>query len=181
MKTAWKAFIVFTLIGLTIVGIGVYIAYSTSEKVRNVASWPTVPGYIVESAIMWDVQASPSSSRTQSHTYAYRLNVRADYMIEGHYFSSATPGIKDIWDQKYFHRDPWTNVPDEDLIRIFKQVPQGTMVPVHYNPENKAEAYIFSELPFWNLYTIPFVVILAGAVFLLFPLGIGICLYKKVF
>ena len=181
MEAAWKAFIVFTLIGLTIVGIGVYIAYSTSEKVRNVASWPTVPGYVVESAIMWDVQASSSSSGSQSHTYAYRLNVRADYMIEGHYFSSATPGIKEIWDQKYLHRDPWTNVPDEDLIRIFKQVPQGTMVPIHYNPENKAEAYIFSELPFWNLYTIPFVVILAGAVFLLFPLGIGIRLYKKVF
>jgi hypothetical protein len=179
MNSAWKIFKGLTLIGLAIVGTGVYTAYSTSEKVKTVASWPTVPGYVVESAIVWEVPASPSSSRTQSHSYFYRLRVRTDYMIDGHYFSNTTPGIKQIRDQKYLHRDPWKNLPDEDIIRLFKQAPQGTMVPVHYNPGNKAESYIFSELPFWDLYSIPFFVILVGAVFLLLPLGIA--LHNKLF
>ena len=39
MDAAWK---IFALIGFVIVGTGVYIAYSTSEKVKAVASWPTV-------------------------------------------------------------------------------------------------------------------------------------------
>jgi hypothetical protein len=174
MDAAWK---IFTLIGLAIVGIGVFIAYSTSEKVKTVASWLTVPGCVVESTIMWDVEVG--SSRRQSYLYSYCLKVRTDYMIAGQYFSNATPGIKEIRDTKFFNTDPWKNLPDEDMIRLFKQVPQGTMVPVHYNPENKAESYIFSKLPFWDLYSIPFFVILTGTIFLLLPLKIA--LYNKLF
>jgi hypothetical protein len=162
---------ILTLIGLVIVGIGLYIAYSTSAKVQTVASWPTAPGYVVESAIMWEVEAG-SSQRT-SYSYAYRLRVRTDYMIDGQYFSNTTPGIKEIGDLKIFRTDPWKNLPDEKMISLFKQVPQGTTVPVHYNPKNKAESYIFPELPFWNLYTLPFVLTLVGGIFLLIRLWIG--------
>jgi len=129
MNSAWKICMGLTLIGLAIVGIDVYTASSTSEKVKTVASWPTVPGYVVESTIMWNVPASPSSSRTQSHSYHYELKVRTDYMIDGHYFSNTTPGINEIRDQKYFYRDPWKNLPDEDMIRLFKQVPRGRWSP----------------------------------------------------
>jgi hypothetical protein len=169
MDAAWK---IFALIGFAIVGIGIYAAYSTSEKVKTVASWPTVLGYVAESAIVWDVEVG-SSQRT-SYRYSYLLKVRTDYMIDGHYFSTTTPGIKEIRDTKIFNTDPWKSLPDEDMIGLFKQVPQGTTVPVYYNPESKAEAYIFSELPFWDLYSIPFFVILAGIIFLLLPLKMAL-------
>ncbi len=174
MIAAWK---IFALIGFVIVGTGVYIAYSTSAKVKAVASWPTVPGYVAESAIMWDVEAG--TSMRQSYRYSYLLKVRTAYMIDGHYFSNTTPGIKEIRDTKIFNIDPWKNLPDEAMIWLFKQVPQGVMVPVHYNPENKAESHVFSELPFWDLYSIPFFVILTGIIFLLLPLKIA--LYNKLF
>jgi len=169
VDAAWK---ILALIGFAIVGTGVYIAYSTSAKVKAVASWPTALGYVVESAIRWDVE--PGTSMRQSFRYSYLLKVRTDYMIDGHYFSSTTPGIKEIRDAKIFNINPWKNLPEEDTIELFKQVPQGTMVPVYYNPGNKAEAYIFPELPFWDLYTPPFFIILAGIIFLLLPLKIAL-------
>lgn len=162
MDAAWK---IFALIGFAIVGIGVYVAYSTSEKVKAVSFWPTVPSYVAESAVVWDVEAG--SSQRKSYRYSYLLKVRTEYLIDGQYFSTTTPGIKEIRDTKIFETDPWKNLPDEAMIGLFKQVPQGTMVPVHYNPENKAESYIFAELPFWDLYSLPFFVILAGMPFLL--------------
>ena len=168
MDAGWK---IFALIGFAIVGIGVYTAYCTSEKVKAVASWPTVPGYVVESAIRWDVEAG---IQRKSSRYSYLLRVRTDYQIDGQHFSTTTPGIKEIRDTKIFNINPWKNLPDEDMVGLFKQVPQGTMVPVHYNPENNAESYIFSELPFWDLYSIPFFVILAGLIFLLLPLKIAL-------
>lgn len=174
MDAAWK---ILTLIEFAIVGTGVYIAYCSSEKVKTVASWPTSLGYVAESAIMWDVEAG--TSMRQSYRYSYLLKVRTDYMIDGHYFSNTTLGIKEIRDTKIFNIDPWKNLPDADMIGLFKQVPQGVMVPVHYNPENKAESYVFSEPPFWDLYSIPFFVILAGIIFLLLPLKIA--LYNKLF
>jgi len=169
VDTAWK---ILTLIGFAIVGTGVYIAYYTSAKVKAVASWPTVPGYVAESVIMWESEWG--TSMRESCRYSYLLKVRTDYMIDGHYFSSTTPGIKEVRDVKLINIHPWKNLPEEDTIGLFKQVPQGTMVPVHYNPENKAEAYIFSELPFWDLYTPPFFIILAGMIFLLLPLKIAL-------
>jgi len=165
MDSAWK---LFALIGFVILGAGVYIAYSTSEKVKTVASWPSVPGYVVDSVILWDVEVG--SSQRKSHRYSYLLRVRTDYMIQGQYFSNTTPWIKEIRDTKVLNTDPWKNLPNGNMIKLFKQLPQGMVVPVHYNPENKAESYLFSELPFWDLYIIPFFVILAGAIFLLFPL-----------
>ena len=174
MIAAWK---IFALIKFAIVGTGLYIAYSTSAKVKAVASWPTVPGYVAESVIMWDVEAG--TKMRQSYRYSYLLKIRTAYMIDDHYFSNATPGIKEIRDTTIFNIDPWKNLPDADMIGLFKQVPQGVMVPVHYNPEYKAESYIFSELPFWDLYSIPFFVILAGIIFLLLPLKIA--LYNKLF
>ena len=168
MDAAWK---IFALIGFAIVGIGVYMAYSTFEQVKAVASWPTVLGYVVESAIRWDVEAG---IQRKSFRYSYLLKVRTDYQIDGQHFSSSTPWIKEIRDTKIFNIDPWKNLPDEAMVGLFKQVPQGTTVPVHYNPENKAEAYIFSELPFWDLYSIPFFVILAGIPFLLLSLKIAL-------
>ena len=167
---SWKAIVIFALPGLLCVGIGVTLAHSTFQKVKTVASWPIVPGHIVESAIRWEAQAS-RSARSQSHLYAYRLHVRTDYNVEGHHYSSTTPGIKEILDVKVLQTNPWKNVPDENLVRLFKQVPQGTMVPVRYNPQRKAESYIFYDLPFWDLYTAPFFVFLFGALWLLIPLG----------
>ena len=169
MDAAWK---IFALIGFVIVGTGVYIAYSTSEKVKTVASWPTVLGYVVESAIIWDVNAG--TSMRQSSRYSYLLKVRTDYLIDGHYFSNRTPGIKEIRETKIFNIDPWKSPPEEDMIGLFKQVPQGPMIPVHYNQENKADSYVFSKLPFWDLYTVPFFVILAGLPFLLLSFKIAI-------
>ncbi len=168
MDAAWR---IFALIGFAIVGIGVYMAYSTSEQVKAVASWPTAPGYVVESTIRWDVEAG---IQRKSSRYSYLLRVRTDYQIDGQHFSTTTPGIKEIRDTKIFKTDPWKNLPEENMIELFKQVPQGTMVPVHYNPENKAESYIFSELPFWDLYIPPFLVILAGIPFLLLSLKIAL-------
>lgn len=169
MDAAWK---ILVLIGFAIVGTGVYMAYCTSARVKAVASWPTVPGYVAESVIMW--QSEWGTSMHKSCRYSYLLNVRADYMIDGQHYSTSTPGIKEVRDVKLINIQPWKNLPEEDTIELFKQVPQGTMVPVHYNPENKAEAYIFSELPFWDLYTPPFFIILAGIIFLLLPLRIAL-------
>jgi len=174
MDTAWK---ILALIGFVIVSTGAYIAYSTSAKVKTVASWPTVMGYVVESVIKW--KSEPGTSMRQSFRYSYLLKVRTDYMIDGHYFSTTTPGLKEVRDVKMININPWKNLPEEDTVELFKRVPQGIMVPVHYNPENKAEAYIFSELPFWDLYTPPFFIILAGIIFLLLPLKIA--LYNKLF
>jgi len=161
MDEAWK---ILALIGFAIVGIGVYVAYSTFEKVKAVASWPTVPGYVAESTVMWYAE---DTSGDGAHRYSYLLEVRTEYLIDGQYFSTTTPGIKEIRDTKLFKTDPWKIVPDKAMIGLFKLVPQGTMVPVHYNPENKAESYIFAKLPFWDLYCLPFFVILAGMPFLL--------------
>jgi len=166
---AWK---IFALIGFAIVGIGVYIAYSTSAKVKTVASWPTALGYVVESTIRWDVEVG--SSQRKSYRYSYLLKARTDYMIDGQYFSNTKPGIKEIRDTRLINTDPWKSPPQEAMIGLFKKVPQGTMVPVHYNPENKAESYIFSELPFWDLYTPAFFIILAGIPFLLLSLKIAL-------
>lgn len=169
MGSAWK---ISAMIGFVIAGIGVHVAYSTSEKVKAVAFWPTVPGYVAESAVVWDVEAG--SSQRKSFRYSYLLKVRTDYLIDGLYFSTTTPGIKEIRDVKIFETDPWKILPDEAMIGLFKQVPQGTMVPVHYNPGNKAESYIFAELPFWDLYSLPFYVILAGMPFLLLSFKLAI-------
>lgn len=166
---AWK---IFALIGFAIVGIGVYTAYATSAKVKTVASWPTVLGYVAESVIIWDVEVA--SSQRKSHRYAYLLKARTDYMIDGQYFSNTTPGIKEISDTKIFNTNPWKNLPNEGMIGLFKQIPQGTMVPVHYNPENKAESYVFSALPLWDLYCVPFFIILAGLPFLLLSFKIAL-------
>ncbi len=161
MDAAWK---ILALIGFAIVGIGVYVAYSTFERVKAVASWPTVPGYVAESTVVWEVEEGSSDG---GYRYSYLLKVRTEYLIDGQYFSTTTPGIKEIRDTKLFKTNPWKIVPDEAMIGLFKLAPQGTMAPVHYNPENKAEAYIFAELPFWDLYSFPFFVILAGMPFLL--------------
>jgi hypothetical protein len=161
MDAAWK---IFALIGFAIVGIGVYVAYSTFEKVKAVASWPTVPGYVAESAVVWEAE---ERSVDGGHRYSYLLKVRTEYLIDGQNFSTTTPGIKEIRDTQFFRTDPWKIVPDKAMIGLFKQVPQGTMVPVYYNPEKKAESYIFAKLPFWDLYSLPFFVILAGMPFLL--------------
>ena len=161
MDEPWK---IFVLIGFAIVGIGVYVAYSRFEKVKAVASWPTVPGYVAESSVRWHVEAQSGDG---GHSYFYLLEVRTEYLIDGQNFSTTTPGIKEIRDTKFFKTDPWKIVPDKAMIGLFKQVPQGTMVPVYYNPENKAESYIFAKLPFWDLYSLPFFVILAGMPFLL--------------
>lgn len=163
--------ILFGLIGLSVVSGGLYWGYSTFEKVKAVASWPTVPGYVTESAIRWNTQSSSSGTR-KSYSYFYTLEVRTDYRIDGQYFSNATPGIKEIRDTKYAENDPWKSPPDEEMVRLFKAVPQGTMIPVHFNPENKSESYIFSKLSLWNLYSAPFFLILFGMIFLLLPLGI---------
>ena len=159
---------IFALIGFTIVGIGGYMAWSTSARVKTVASWPTVMGYVAESAIRWGAEASKQNRK--SHQYAYLLETRTEYRIDGQPFSSTTPGIKEIRDTKIFNTDPWKNQPEKEMIYLFQQIPQGIIVPVHYNPENKAEAYIFSRLPFWYLYSAPFYIICTGVIFLLLPL-----------
>ena len=161
MGEPWK---ILALIGFAIVGIGVYVAYSRFEKVKAVASWPTVPGYVAESTVMWDTEDSSSDGVP---SYSYLLKVRTEYLIDGQYFSTTTPGIKEIRDRKFFKTNSKKILPDKAMIGLFKQVPQGTMVQVHYNPENKAESYIFAKLPFWDLYCLPFFVILAGMPFLL--------------
>ena len=161
MVEPWK---ILALIGFAIVGIGVYVAYSRFEKVKAVVSWPTVPGYVAESTVMW---YSEQGSSDGGYRYSYLLEVRTEYLIDGQYFSTTTPWIKEIRDTQFFRTDPWKIVPDKAMIGLFKQVPQGTMVPLHYNPENKAESYIFAKLPFWDLYSLPFFVILAGMPFLL--------------
>ena len=161
MVEPWK---ILALIGLAIVGIGVYVAYSRFEKVTTVASWPTVPAYVSESTVVWE---SEDLSVDGGCRYSYLLKVRTEYLIDGQNFSTTTPRIKEIRDTQFFRTNPWKIVPDKAMIGLFKQVPQGTMVLVHYNPENKAESYIFAKLPFWELYSLPFFVILAGMPFLL--------------
>ena len=161
MVEPWK---IFALIGVAIVGIGFYVAYSRFEKVKAVASWPTVPGYVAESAVVWEVE---EPSVDGGYRYSYLLKVLTEYLIDGEYFSTTTPRIKEIRDTQFFRTNPRKIVPDKAMIELFKQVPQGTMVQVHYNPENKAESYIFAKLPFWDLYCLPFFVILAGMPFLL--------------
>jgi len=61
----------------------------------------------------------------------------------------------------------------KQAIRQIKQAPQGAVIPIHYNPENHAEGYIFTDVPFWELYTLPFVVALFGVFILLVATGIG--------
>lgn len=137
------------------------------------ASWPTVNGYVEESMIRWHSSTSSVPGRTrQAHSRFYALEVRTDYMVDGQYFSNTTPGINEIVDQKLFDDDPLKNQPEEEMIWLFKQVPKGTMVPVHYNPVNKTESYIFSKLPFWDLYGMAVFLFFSGASILLMPVGI---------
>lgn len=171
-KTLTKAVLgIFLIIGLAIMGGSVFSAYRTATKVKTVAAWPTAPAYIVESLIVWAVQGHEQSGTTRrSYSYEYRLPVLAGYRIDSEYYTSSTPAIKTIRDSKIFFRDPWKNPPDRDLVNLFKQVPSGTVVPIHYNPADKSEAYIFTDLPFWKLYTGPFLVFLFGILPSLFGL-----------
>lgn len=170
-----KTFIVLILIGIMVLIGGAYSGYSTSEKIKSAASWPTVNGYVAESVIRWYSSASSvGGSLRKAVSRFYSLEVRTDYMIDGKYFSNTTPGINEIVDNKFFNDNPRENPPEEEMISLFKKVPQGTMVPVHYNPENKAESYIFSRLPFWNLYSLTVFFILTGVCILLIPLGMWI-------
>jgi len=56
------------------------------------------------------------------------------------------------------------------MVNLFKQVPSGAVVPIHYNPADKGEAYIFSEVPFWRLYFMNVLFFLFGVLPLLFGL-----------
>jgi len=145
---------IFQLIGLFIMGGSVYTGHRTAQRLKAVAAWPTAPAYIIESRIEWDVRTSRSAGSRPSHSYEYQLPVLAGYTVDGQYFTSSTPAITTIRDIKLYPRDPWRNPPDDDMVAMFKRVPQGAVVPIHYNPARKAEAYFFSELPFWKLYTL---------------------------
>jgi hypothetical protein len=139
-----------------------------------VAAWPTTPAYVVESRIEWAVRShSRAGSPRRSYSYSYKLPVLAGYRVDGKYSTSVTPAIATIRDRKVFGRGPETNPPDRDIVALFRQVPQGAVVPIHYNPVNPAEAYIFARLPFWKIYTISVVFFGFGtlvALFGLFPL-----------
>ncbi len=170
---------IFLLIGLAIMTGSVYFGWCTLEKVRTVDSWPTVPAYIIESRIEWGVEAHDRAGSTQrSYSYAYELPVLAGYRVDGEFYTSATPAIKTIRDSKIYPRDPWRNPPDNDIVGLFKKVAQGILVPIHYNPANPQEAYIFSALPFWQLYGSNIISFLFGILPCLFGL-IPILLLRK--
>lgn len=166
-----KTFYSLILIGISVLTGGVYSAYGTYKKVAIVESWPTADGYVAESAIRWHASTSSPSGLRQAHSYFYRLEARTDYMIDGQYFSSDTPGINEIIDQKLFDDNPTQSLPEDDMIHLFMKVPQGAMVPVHYNPMNMTESYIFSKLPFWDLYGMAVFLFLFGTAILLIPTG----------
>jgi hypothetical protein len=145
---------IFLLIGLGIMGASVYFGWRTEKKLEAVAAWPTTPAYVAESRIEWVVRASQNTRSAQrSYSYSYMLTVLAAYQVDGNYYTSTTPAITTIRDRKVFRKRPWQNPPDADIVALFKQLPQGAVVPIHYNPANPSEAYVFSSLPFWKLYT----------------------------
>jgi hypothetical protein len=145
---------VFLLIGLAIMGGSVYFGWRTEKKIEAVAAWPTTPAYVVESRIEWAVHSHTSSGTTrQSYSYSYELPVLAGYQVAGRYYTSATPAVTTIRDRKLFVKDPERNPPDGEIVALFRRVPQGAVVPIHYNPANPGEAYLFTRLPFWKLYT----------------------------
>jgi hypothetical protein len=165
---------IFLAIGLAIMGGSVYSGWRTAEKVEAVASWPTAPAYIIESRIEWAVKVHDRGGASRrSYSYGYGLPVLAGYRVGGEFFTSSTPGIMPIEDRKFLDRDPWKNPPDPEIVALFKRVPQGTVVPIHYNPANAGEAYFFAQLPFWNLYGTNvafFVVGMLSALFGLIPM-----------
>lgn len=145
---------VFLLIGLAIMGGSVYFGWRTQKKTEAVAAWPTTRAYVVESRIEWAVSAhTRSGSPRQSYSYSYQLPVLAGYRVDGRYYTTATPAVTTIRDRKVFSRDPERSPPDAEIVALFRRVPQGAVVPIHYNPANPAEAYLFARLPFWKLYT----------------------------
>jgi hypothetical protein len=168
---ALNVFGIFLLIGLAIMGGSVYFGARTSQKLKTVAAWPTTPAYVVESRIEWAVRSHERGGTSQrSYSYTYELPVLAGYRVNGKYYTSATPAIMTIRDRKVFGRDPWKNPPDGEIVALFKQVPQGAVVPIHYNPKDAAEAYIFTGLPFRKLYTGNVVAFFFGALVSLFGL-----------
>lgn len=175
---SWKIIAVIgitALFGLGFAAIGGYWAYSNIKKSRDIEGWPTTDAYIIESKIMWDVEVS-RSSRNQSAAYFYKLAVTFGYTINNRYFVSQTAAINPITDSKFFGRDPWKNEPNDSLINYLKQVPQGCLVPVHYNPQQPNEAYIFPRLTFWQQYDSSVFMILFGLVFAAIPIFILIVL-----
>lgn len=174
------AFGFFLLIGLAIMGGSLYFGWRTATKVEAVDSWPTAPAYIIESRIEWEVKGHDRAGTTRSYTYAYRLSVLAGYRVDDKFYSSATPAIKTVRDSKFIRSDPWMNPPDTDIVTLFKQVPQGAVVLIHYNPTNPKEAYLFSKLSFWQLFAGNVVGFLFGILPTLFGL-VPILLQRKYF
>jgi hypothetical protein len=175
-----SAFGFFLLIGLAIMGGSLYFGWRTATKVKAVESWPTAPAYIIESRIEWEVEGHDHAGTTRSYSYAYRLSVLAGYQVDNEFYSSTTPAIKTISDSKVMPRDPWRNPPDTDIVTLFKQVPQGAVVPIHYNPINPKEAYLFSKLSFWQLFAGNVIGFLFGILPTLFGL-VPLLLQRKYF
>ena len=168
------------LIGLGVVVLGVAWAYKNAQKSKEVRHWPTAQAYIMESKIIWTVERSRSSSGSHSAAYFYELAVTFGYEVNGRFFASSTPAIERITDSLFIDNDPWENEPNAHMLALFKKVPQGCMVPVHVNPQNAGEAYIFPQLPFWQQYSFAVFMVLFGLGFSALPLFfIALILRKK--
>lgn len=167
------------LFGLGFIGLGATWAVKNAQKSNNIKRWPTTQAYIMESKIIWTVERSRSSS-SHSAAFFYELAVTFGYEVNGRFFVSSTPAIERITDSIFFDDDPWANEPNESMMAFFKKVPQGCLVPVHVNPYNANEAYIFPQLSFWQQYNHAVFMILFGIAFSTLPLIFIVIVLKLV-
>jgi hypothetical protein len=114
------------MIGAIGIILGIYSSVSLA-KVRAAAKWPTTMGIVMESSVQTEQK---DRERRQSATF-YQARVRYQYKVDGNAYSSDKVRVN-LRGQSQ---------PDEPR-ELVARYPVNATVPVHYNPDNPAEAVL---------------------------------------
>jgi hypothetical protein len=127
---------------------GIYFLLIANESL----SWPSVEGSVVQTEVRKDIRSKGSPGATLNTYVEYYVAINYTYEVEGNpYFSSRySLGQGDRVSRTYQERSD----ADADAASRF---PEGTVVTVHYDPEQPTEAVLATG---WNWGT--FVPLLIG-------------------
>ena len=124
------------------------LGLASQRRESAMKKWPTVQGTMVSSQVVRTVDArlrSPAYSRLTPSDTGYdmfdvwALDVAYSYVVEG----AAYEGARAVSSWLVQKIEKGTDVPCAELREIQAQFPAGAEVPVHYDPANPAESYLF--------------------------------------
>ncbi|SRR5579871_2699961 len=118
-----------SVFSLIFVGIGALLlraALSFSAKARASQDWPTAPGEISHSAVLWQTQTSP----TQARESTFKADICYRYKVNGKSYSSSKIRVLDLAATR--------GSADEAVGRY----PDNSSVQVYYNPEDPSDAVL---------------------------------------